>query len=97
MANILAVITLLKDVEMPKVRGVRSGYCPHHRFQTVEYFVSGFHEYPDLSLHFPGETIETKIAFPSWKYFKESIKVGDEFEISELNRIVGRGVVINIF
>jgi hypothetical protein len=47
-------------------------------------------------LHYPGETLETRISFPSWEYFKDTVKVGDSFEVLELDRLVGYGKVEQI-
>ena len=93
MHNIVADITFLDDVPEPKVNGVRSGYAPHHKFSDVDWLASGFHEYHDEILHFPGETIEAKIRFVSWEYLRDIVKPGVQFEVRELHRIIGAGVV----
>ncbi|MEN1409952.1 hypothetical protein, partial [Pseudomonas aeruginosa] len=80
-----------------KVKGVVSGYSPHHKFHQVEYLASGVHTYPDVKAHYPGEAIVTSIKFASWEFFGNEIKVGDDFEVRELDRVVGTGVVKEIF
>jgi hypothetical protein len=94
--HITALVTLTADVPLPKSEGVRSGYAPHHKFENVEYLVSGFHSYLDEQLHYPGETIRAKIGFPSWEFFGDTVAVGDRFKILEMNRLVGEGVVQSI-
>lgn len=80
----------------PKINGVRSGYSPHHKFAGVDFLVSGIHEYVDDRLHYPGEVLEASIRFVSWEYFKDKVKVGDDFEVRELNRVVGVGKINKI-
>lgn len=94
--HIVATVRIADDVEDPKVKGVRSGYAPHHKFGAVDYLASGVHMYHDDCLHYPGETLETRISFPSWDYIKGAVKVGDAFEIFELDRLVGYGKVEKI-
>ncbi len=94
--HIVATVRMADDVEAPKVKGVRSGYAPHHKFKTIDYLASGVHTYEDDRLHYPGETLETRISFPSWEYFKDTVKVGDSFEVLELDRLVGYGKVEQI-
>ncbi len=91
--NIVATINLADDVVYPKIKGVRSGYSPHHKFAAIDYLVSGVHRYQDDCLHYPGEALEVKIGFVSWEFFKDTIKVGDAFEVLELDRLVGHGKV----
>ena len=94
--HITTLITLLDNVPHPKTDGVRSGYAPHHKFAAVGYLASGFQTYPDDSIHYPGETLIASIAFPSWEFFGSSVRVGDVFEIRELDRVVGHGVIQSI-
>lgn len=42
MYDILALVELSEEVPRPKVKGVVSGYSPHHKFHQVEYLASGF-------------------------------------------------------
>lgn len=63
----------------------------------MEYLASGVHTYPDDKAHYPGEAIVTRIKFASWEFFGNEIKVGDDFEVRELDRVVGTGVVKEIF
>ena len=93
---VTAEIILSDRVERPKFSGVRSGYSPHHKFDGLEFLVSGTHKFPDDELHFPGEILISNIFFPSWEYFKDGVKLGDKFVITELNRIVGFGEVQKI-
>ena len=93
MSNIVATIRLADGVGDPKLKGVRSGYSPHHKFAAMDYLVSGVHRYQDDCLHYPGEALETKISFVSLGFFKDIIKVGDVFEVLELDRLVGHGKV----
>ncbi len=96
MHHIVATLRIADDVKDPKVKGVRSGYAPHHRFATVDYLASGFHSYGDESLHYPGESLKTWISFPSWEDLQNKIKVGDAFEVLELDRVVAYGTVNEI-
>lgn len=96
MHHITAMVTIADDVPQPKEKGVKSGYAPHHKFSGVEYLVSGFHTYSDENVHFPGETLGARIAFPSWEFFSNQIKIGDRFDILEMNRVVGHGTVESI-
>ena len=91
--HITALVKLSSDVPKPKSNGVKSGYAPHHKFAGVDYLVSGFHMYPDEEVHYPGESLTAKIVFPSWEFFGQGVKVGDVFEIREMDRLVGIGVV----
>jgi hypothetical protein len=91
--NVIASIKIEEKVENPKAGGIKSGYAPHHKFKSVDYLVSGFHEYSDDAIHYPGEVISAKIIFPSWEYFKKSVNVGDDFEILEMNRLIGYGLI----
>lgn len=97
MYDILALVELSEEVPRSKVKGVVSGYSPHHKFHQVEYLASGVHTYPDDKAHYPGEAIVTRINFASWEFFGNEIKVGDDFEVRELDRVVGTGVVKEIF
>jgi len=97
MSHIIAKISLLNNVEHPKENGVKSGYAPHHKFPDINYLVSGFHTYDNNDIHYPGETFDAIIKFPSWEYIKNYIKVGDIFELMEAERIVGSGIVSDIF
>lgn len=91
--HILATVQLAENVEAPKAIGVRSGYAPHHKFVGVDYLVSGFHQYDDEKRHYPGENFKAWIAFPSWGFFGDNVKVGDSFEVFEATRLVGHGTV----
>ncbi|HBP6813267.1 TPA: hypothetical protein L6B22_04890 [Pseudomonas aeruginosa] len=97
MYDILALVELSEEVPRPKVKGVVSGYSPQHKFHQVEYLASGVHTYPDDKAHYPGEAVLTRIKFASWEFFGNEIKVGDDFEVRELDRVVGTGVVKEIF
>jgi hypothetical protein len=94
--HVIATVHLALDVDKPKINGVRSGYAPHHKFTMLDYLVSGFHLYEDQCLHYPGETMKAWIGFPSWKYFREKMKIGDSFKVQEVNRIVGYGIIDEI-
>ncbi|MEN9867130.1 MAG: hypothetical protein RL748_2720 [Pseudomonadota bacterium] len=94
--QVTAKILFLVDVPAPKLKGVVSGYSPHHKFEDLEYLVSGRHEYADQNTHYPGDTLIARIGFASWEFFGQKIKVGDKFEIRELDRKVGVGTVISI-
>ncbi|TCW77928.1 hypothetical protein C5O80_32615 [Burkholderia sp. SRS-46] len=94
--NIVATFRIADGVDNPKVKGVRTGYSPHHKFTTVDYLASGEHTYADRDLHYPGETLHVRIGFASWEYFRSTIKVGDSFEVFELDRLVGYGTVREI-
>lgn len=59
--NIVATINLADDVVYPKVKGVQSGYSPHHKFAAMDYLGGGVHRYQDDCLHYPGEALEVKI------------------------------------
>lgn len=96
MHHILATFFIADDVDNPKVKGVRSGYAPHHKFASVDYLASGVHSYADNDLHYPGETIKVRICFPSWEYFRNKVDVGDPFDVFELDRVIGRGRVDEI-
>ncbi|MGF6243461.1 hypothetical protein P3T42_005225 [Paraburkholderia sp. GAS38] len=91
--QIVATVRIAEDVEAPKVNGVCSGYAPHHKFAAIDYLASGVHSYADEDLHYPGETLKMRISFPSWEYFQGAVKVGDSFELLELDRLVGYGTV----
>ncbi|WP_290903020.1 hypothetical protein [Aquabacterium sp.] len=47
-------------------------------------------------LRHPGDTWLARIAFPSCAFFGSSVKVGDRFDIPEMSRLVGHGVVKEI-
>ncbi|WP_444941306.1 hypothetical protein ACJJI3_01870 [Microbulbifer sp. ZKSA004] len=94
--HVLARIELCNDVDSPKTNGVRSGYNPHHKFDGISFLVSGMHSYGDDEKHFPGEVINANINFASWEHIKEDVKVGDVFLIQELDRVVGKGVILEI-
>lgn len=96
MHNILATFFIADDVEHPKARGVRNGYAPHHKFAAIDYVASGFHSYDDNNLHYPGEVLKVRIDFPSWEYFSDKVRVGDSFDVLELDRLIGRGKVDEI-
>ncbi|WP_175941840.1 hypothetical protein [Burkholderia pyrrocinia] len=93
MENIIATIEISTDVYDPKVAGVRTGYSPHHKFANIDWLASGKHIYDDTRLHYPGETLKAKIKFASWEHMRDSIGVGDRFDILENDRQIGRGVV----
>jgi hypothetical protein len=95
-AHVLAEIRLATDVPDPKSDGVKSGYAPHHKFPQVEYLASGFHNYGNELVHYPGEVLTAEIVFPSWEFFGEGVKVGDLFEVCEMKRIVGYGKVLAV-
>lgn len=96
MSNIIANVTFLTDVPEPKTSGVRSGYAPHHKFAGISWLASGFHQYQGADLHFPGETVDAEIRFVSWEELRDIVKPGVEFEVRELERIVGVGIVKTI-
>lgn len=97
MHHIIAIVNLTENVSRPHTNGgVKSGYMPHHKFSNVEWLVSGRHDYSDDKYHYVGETLVTKIAFPSWDDIGKMIKVGDVFEIRELNTLIGNGTVKSI-
>lgn len=97
MYDILALVELSEEVPRPKVKGVVSGYSPQHKFHQVEYLASGVHTYPDDKAYYPGGAVVARIKFASWEFFGNEIKVGDGFEVRELDRVVGTGVVKEIF
>jgi hypothetical protein len=94
--HISATIHLATDVPSPKARGVQTGYSPHHKFTHFEWIASGQHTYQDEDLHFPGETLFALIKFASWEFMRDKVKVGDRFEISEVDRLIGHGTVDSI-
>jgi len=96
MYHIVASFFISPDVSKPKIAGIRTGYSPHHKFSVVNYLVSGAHQYDDDDLHYPGEILRAKIAFPSWEYFRDKVSVGDSFDVLELDRVVGHGKVEEI-
>lgn len=96
MHHVTAIIEISERVAKPKTAGIKSGYSPHHKFDCIDYLVSGFHTYSDQNIHFPGERITAQIVFPSWEYFGARLKVGDKFEIREMERIIGHGVITDI-
>ena len=93
MSNVIAKFRIATDVMNPKINGIRTGYAPHHKFESVAYLASGFHKYDDSGLHYPGETLNVRITFHSWDDLKSRIKVGDKFQVSELDQIVGHGEI----
>ncbi|RRI34983.1 hypothetical protein [Pseudomonas aeruginosa] len=95
--DILALVELSEEVPRPKVKGVASGYSPQHKFRQVEYLASGVHTYPGDKVIYLGEAVVARIKFASWEFFGNDVKVGDVFEIRELDRVVGVGVVKEIF
>jgi hypothetical protein len=96
MPHVLATFHIASDVERPKTNGIRTGYAPHHKFGSVDYLASGFHSYEDDMVHYPGETFKVEITFPSWGDLKLHVKVDDSFEVMELDRLVGWGVIEKI-
>jgi len=94
--DVIARFEIAPDVASPKVKGVRSGYAPHHKFAKVDYLASGFHVYADNDFHFPGETLEIEITFPSWSELRKTVKVGDRFDVLELDRVIGHGTIERI-
>ncbi|AOJ89912.1 hypothetical protein WS87_25070 [Burkholderia sp. MSMB0856] len=97
MLNISATFHISADVAEPKVRGVRSGYAPHHRLPFIDHLFSGHHSYVDNDLHYPGEALKADIAFASWAQFSEHVKVGERIEVLELERAVGYLIVNEIY
>ena len=96
MHHIVATFSIGADVPAPKVVGVRTGYAPHHKFANIVYLASGFHQYDDKEIHYPGESIKARITFPSWQYFRDGLSVGDIFEVRELERVIGYGTIDEI-
>jgi len=94
--QVVATFKIADDVDAPKLKGVRSGYSPHHKFKTVDYLASGFHSYDDNQIHYPGETLKTRITFPSWDQLQATVKLGDKFEVLELDRLIGHGQIEEI-
>ncbi|MFA8358917.1 hypothetical protein ACEPT7_13605 [Burkholderia ubonensis] len=84
------------DVDAPKVKGVRTGYTPHHKLLNADYLASGVRTYVDQELHYPGESLEVRISFPCWEYFRDTVKVGESFDVRELDRLVGYETVVEI-
>lgn len=96
MAHVIAVFNLSKEVPSPKVKGIKTGYSPHHKFKNIDYFVSGQHKYQEDRVYYPGELIIAAVTFTSWEYINKEIKVGEKFEVREMNRIDGYGEIIEI-
>lgn len=96
MRHVIASFHIADDVDRPKNNGIRTGYAPHHKFTSVKYLASGFHTYSDHQYHYPGETITVEIVFPSWEDLRKHVKVGDAFDVMELDRVIGRGVIEKI-
>lgn len=94
--NILAKVDLLLDVEYPKSKGVKTGYIPHHKFNGIKALLGGKYYFADDKFHYAGETLYAKIAFVCWEHIQSEIKVGQEFDIFELDKLVGKGVVTEI-
>lgn len=94
--NLTVSLEISDKVTDPKNYGIKSGYAPHDKFKNVDYLVSGYHKYEDDDFHYPGETIKAEISFPSWAYFCKSVSVGEKFEVLELDRIIGYGIVESI-
>jgi len=92
--DFLAQITLLTDVPYPKLKGVCSGYQPHHLFCGLDFLVSGIHYYADQILHYPGENLAARIKILHWPCVQNFVQIGTGFWISEASRKVGAGVVI---
>lgn len=95
MKNIVSNIIILDDVPDPKTCGLVSGYAPHHKFQNIDCLCSGVHTYMDGNIHYPGESLIAYINFPSWEFIEKKLKIGDEFEIYEMNRLIGRGKILS--
>lgn len=96
MHQVVATFKIADDVDAPKSNGVRSGYSPHHKFKTVDYLASGFHSYEDKKVHYPGETLKIRITFPSWDQLRTRVKLGDKFDVLELDRLIGYGKIEEI-
>jgi hypothetical protein len=90
--HIVATFDLAGDASAPKFKGVRGGYAPHHKYPSIDYMVSGFHSYGNEGLHCPGERLKVCIGFPGWHFFCRSVKVGDSFDVYELDRLVECGL-----
>lgn len=94
--HISAIFTLAENVPQPKLSGIKNGYSPHHKFADIDYLVSGRHTYTDDRIHYPGEAIKVSITFASWQHICHAVKVGDCFEVREMQRIVGYGQVVEV-
>ncbi|MBV8388946.1 MAG: hypothetical protein JO080_04010 [Mucilaginibacter sp.] len=74
-----------------------SGYRPQVKFDFSEMQTSGQQKFIDKEIVHPGETVIAEIAILSPEFFKNKLKPGIEFEFREGARIIGIGIVREIF
>lgn len=79
-----------------RTRAVSNGYRPGHRI-TDDYITTGVHNYYDVDLVFPGETVSGTITFITPEEYPHTLYVGKEIDICEGELIVGSALITKIF
>jgi len=94
--DVEAEITLLPTDQGGRETPVLTGYRPAHKIRS-DYLTTGVHQYFERSEVAPGETVRGTIAFITPDAYPHCLSVGQEIDIQEGGRLVGRARIMKIF
>jgi translation elongation factor EF-Tu-like GTPase len=88
-------ITYLSAQEGGKNLPVRSGYRPQFYYDGHNW--DAVHEYPDVEIVYPGQTVRALLSFLSPDAHVGKLYPGKSFQIREGHHVVAYGTIIQIF
>ena len=94
--DFIAQLTYLTTEEGGRTGVFISGYRPQVKFPFSKQMTSGQQILLDKEMVFPGESVKVELALMAPITFKHQLSIGQEFEVREGARIVGRGEILEI-
>ena len=92
--NIKAFITLLPTEKGGRKKPVFSGYKPYLIFNTHKHY-SGEIELIEIKELKPGQSAMALIKLLPARTIRKNLQINDSFTLSEGNKAVGNGIIIN--
>lgn len=94
--DFIAHLSYLTTEEGGRIGPVFSGYRPQVKFPFSKSMTSGQQILLDKEMVFPGESVKVELALLAPITFKHQLSLGQEFEVLEGARLVGRGQILEI-
>jgi hypothetical protein len=94
--DFIAMVTYALPAQGGRAWPVHSGYQPVIKFDGSGYIVQGENVFTDREQLYLGETAEANITMMAIDIFINTLFVGQQFEIYEPPKLVGRGIIKKI-
>ena len=96
-ADIEAKIKFITTAQGGRKSSAISGYRPNHDFGLDGMLNDATHEYIDTKMVAPGQTVMANMWFLAAQYQVGRLHPGFRFTVQEGSRIVGHGVITQVF